>query len=226
MKKTNFFIVGAPKSGTTALSEYLRTHPQIFMSNPKEPQYFCTDMPWIRGFTQLEAYLNLYEDCNSVQVAIGEASVTYLYSSEALYNIHQFNKDAKIIVMVRNPVDMVYSLFSELRYIFTEDQKSFEMAWNLQETRKRGKNLPWAWFPWSCGETKLLQYGQVGKLGKQIERAYSIFHPEQVKVIIFDDFTTNTKKTYEDVLLFLGLDYGNRTEFPKIKFIISSRYKC
>jgi hypothetical protein len=210
MVKPNFFIVGAPKCGTTALYEYLSSHPNVFMAYSKEPCYFNTDMQ-NRIYIEMNDYLKLYSDCSSHHTIIGEASAIYLYSSEALQNIHHFNQDVKIIIMLRNPIDMVYSLFGQFRYELIEDQKNFEIAWDLQKKRAEGHQLP----P-SCLEPKLLQYGQIGKFGEQLQRAYSIFPKKQIKVILLDDFIADTKKVYLEVLSFLGLEDDARSSFPKI----------
>lgn len=211
MIKPNFFIIGAGGCGTTALYKYLQLHPNIFITTPKEPNYFAIDIPEVRVFTQLEKYLELYKACQPEQVAIGEASAWYFNSSAALPNIYQFNPDAKIIVMIRNPIDRMYSSYCGQRnIIFNEDQDSFEQAWRLQEVRKQGKMLPK-----HCRVPKLLQYGQIGKLNGQFEQLYSIFPPEQVKVIIFDDFVTDTQRIYQETLAFLGVINDNRTDFKQ-----------
>jgi len=210
MKKPNFFIVGAAKCGTTALHEYLDLHPKVCMAYIKEPSYFNTDRR-NRTYFKMSDYLKLYKNCSSHHIAIGEASAMYLTSSEALHNIYNFNKNAKIIVMLRNPIDMVYSRFGQLKYEVLEDQKNFEDAWNLQEKREKGHMVP----P-NCQEPKLLRYGPNGKLGEQLQRAYSIFPKEQIKVILLDDFIVNTRDVYLDVLSFLELEDDGRTDFPKI----------
>lgn len=211
MIKPNFFIVGAGGCGTTALYKYLQLHPNIFITTPKEPNYFATDIPEMRVFTQLEKYLELYEACRPEQIAIGEASVWYFNSSVALSNIYQFNPDAKIIVMIRNPIDRMYSsYYGQRNIIFNEDQDSFEQAWRLQEVRKQGKMLPK-----NCRVPRLLQYGQIGKLSEQFEQLYSIFPPEQIKVIIFDDFITHTQSIYQETLAFLGVTNDNRIDFKQ-----------
>ena len=210
MKKPNFFIVGAPKCGTTALSEYLNSHSNIFITKPKEPEYFNPDIKTIK-YTSMEAYLELYATSKPQHSAVGEASSSYLSSPNALYNIYKFNKNAKIIIMIRNPIDMAYSLFSQLKYQLDEDQEDFEMAWKFQEIRKQGKKLP----PYNT-EPSLLQYGSLCKLGQQLEQTYSIFSKNQVKVIVFDDFLEFTRQVYIDTLLFLGVNDNGRLEFPKI----------
>jgi hypothetical protein len=217
MTKPNFFIVGAPKSGTTALSEYLRSHPNLFMSHPKEPHYFAKDF-WQRTYRYVKAldeYLELFKECTGEHLAVGEASVWYLYSSVAIRNIRQFNENAKIIVMLRNPIDMTYSLHSQLHYALAENEEDFEKAWRLQPSRRKGLNLSRE-LQKSDRTPEFVQYAQVGRLGDQVERLLDVFPVEQVKMILFDDFTTSTQAVYEDVLSFLEVPFDGRTSFPRI----------
>ena len=212
----NFFIVGAPKCGTTALSEYLRYHPNIFISNPKEPYYFADDLfgkdlEKYVGISALEDYKKLFVHCTNDHLVVGEASVWYLYSKTAIQNIYRYNKGAKIIVMLRNPVDLLVSLHLQMLYNFQEDVSSFQKAWDLQEKRRRGTGVPKR-----CWVPTLLQYGDVGRLGEQVERLYSIFPEEQVKYILFDDFVKSTKQVYENVLSFLEIPTDGRTKFPPV----------
>jgi hypothetical protein len=213
VKKPNFFIIGAPKCGTTALSEYLREHPDIHFSYPKEPNFFCTDFSdKHRGFQTIEHYLNQCYYNSKGKTAVGEGSVYYLYSDKAVPNIIEFNPDAKFIVMLRDPVSMAYSLHStHIRSRINENVVDFKKAWDLQESRKRGENLP----P-DNREPKLIQYRDVCSTGKQLERLFSRVDRDNVKVILFDDFVADTKKVYEETLDFLGVDSDNRTDFtPK-----------
>ncbi len=212
----NFFVVGAPKCGTTALSEYLRDHPNIFLSNPKEPYYFADDLygkilEKYVGIASLEDYKKLFVHCTIDHLAVGEASVWYLYSKTAIQNIRKYNKDAKIIVMLRNPVDLLMSLHSQMVYNFQDDVSSFQEAWDLQEKRRRGIGVPKR-----CWVPSLLQYREVGRLAGQVERLYSIFPEEQVKFILFDEFVKLTKPVYEDVLSFLEIPTDKRTNFPRV----------
>lgn len=209
-RKPNFFMVGAPKCGTTALYEYLRTHPNIFMCDPKEPHFFAEDFP--RRFAEtMDEYLELFNDCNDEHIAIGEASIWYLYSSVALKNIFEFNQHAKIIVTIRNPVDMICSLHSENLYNHNEDIDDFEQALRLQEARSKGGNLPS-----QCRQPLMLQYTDIGMLSKWLKRVTTIFPREQVKVLLFDDLVQSARSTYEDVLDFLNVPYDGRAVFPRI----------
>jgi hypothetical protein len=209
--KPNFFIVGAPKCGTTALYEYLRPHPNIFMSKVKEPHFFAKDLGTYPFIKTLEDYTRLFADSTEQHLRVGEASVYYLRSTTAIANIHEFNPDAKIIAMFRNPVEMVHSLHSQLLYVSEETESDFETAWRLQERRSQGIGLP----PASRGAF-LVQYAQVGQFGTQTKRLLSIFPAGQVKLILYDDFAASPQAVYDDVIQFLELPHDQRTEFPRI----------
>ncbi|HEX3236562.1 MAG TPA: sulfotransferase [Gemmatimonadales bacterium] len=210
-EKPGFFIVGAPKCGTTALYEYLRTHPNIFMPRIKEPHYFARDLGTYPRIKTLDEYTQLFAERAPQHLIAGEASVYYLRSSVALGNIHAFNPDARIIAMFRNPVDMVYSLHSQLLYVSEENVSDFEAAWRLQDRRRQGHDLP----PASRGSF-LVQYQEVGRFGTQVERLLSTFPGAQVKLILYDDFAASPRSVYDDVIRFLGIPHDDRTEFPQI----------
>jgi len=211
-RKPNFFIVGAPKCGTTALSEYLREHPRVFVSGPQEPHFFATDLPRLQIVKSETDYLKLFVPAAEMNDAVGEASAMYLYSQKAIENIHVFDGAAKVIVMLRNPVDLAYSMHSQMLYSRDEDVAEFELAWQLIEKRKHGSNIPR-----QCRDTKLLIYDEIAKLGEQLLRLTEKFSKEQVKIIFFEDFASDTADTYRDTLNFLGVPDDNRTEFPRIK---------
>ena len=139
----NFFIVGAPKCGTTAMHEYLRRHPDIYLPLYKEPHYFGSDLQGSR-FQQFrnnqQKYLSLYQDVYHEQM-IGEASPWYLVSRKAADEIASYDANAKIIIMLRNPADMMYSLYSQFRYSGNEHLTSFEEALRLESERKQGKHI-------------------------------------------------------------------------------------
>ena len=209
--RPDLFIVGAPKCGTTALYEYLRRHPNIFMSRIKEPHFFAKDLGSYPFIKTLEDYTALFAESGDEHLRVGEASVYYLRSSVAIQNIHAFNPDARIIAMFRNPVDAVHALHSQLLYVSEETVADFETAWRLQEPRSRGFNLPTA----SRGSF-LLQYAQVGRFGTQTQRLLATFPAPQVKLVLYDDFAASPQRVYDEVIEFLSIPHDNRTEFPRI----------
>lgn len=212
-RRPDFFILGAPKCGTTALSEYLRQHHRIFVSTPKEPHYFCDDFDYYYapGERTEEHYLRLFADADASHLAVGEASVWYLYSAAAARNIIDFDPDARVIVMVRNPVELVPSLHSQLRYMLDEVEPDPAAAWYLQEARRRGEGLPA-----TVRVPEFLQYGEAAKLGAQVRRVLDVVPREQVKVLVFDDLRADTGAVYRDALAFLGVPDDGRADFPRV----------
>lgn len=201
MSKPNFFIIGAPKCGTSALSEYLRHHPNVFMSMPKEPHYFNTDFS-NRFTNSLDEYESLFRNVGSEKHAVGEASIFYLASRTAVDNIMAYNKYAVFIVMLRNPIDAAYAWHSQVLYNFGECERSFSRAWDLQHDREQGRCLPRG-----CHEPKVFMYGPLFKYGEQLERVYSRVPRDRVKVIFFDDLARSAVASYKEVLEFLGVPY-------------------
>jgi hypothetical protein len=210
-RKPNFFIVGAPKCGTTALYEYLRSHPQVFLPTLKEPHFFSEDLLTYRITKTLDEYNGLFKDATPEHLRVGEASASYLLSSAAIPAIRKFSPDAKIIAMFRNPVDLVYSFHSQLLYWSEETEKNFETAWQLQERRRRGLDVPR-----TSRDPFWLQYRDVGRLGTQTQRLLSVYPRDQVMLILFDDFAASPQRIYDEVIDFLGLVHDQRTEFPRV----------
>ena len=209
--RPNFFIVGAPKCGTTALYEYLRPHPHIFLPRLKEPHFFAKDLGTYPAVKTPEAYAALFADATARHLRVGEASVYYLRSSTAIPNIREYNPDAKLIAMFRNPVDMVYSFHSQLLYVSQENVRDFETAWRLQGRRSQGLDLPRR----SRGGF-LLQYADMGRFGTQARRLLATFPAAQVKIILFDDFSASPQLVYDEIIDFLELPHDGRAQFPRI----------
>lgn len=206
MPNPNFFIVGAPKCGTTSLYEYLRPHPELFMPPMKEPHFFGSDLqvatemlerPYIRDKA---AYLALFDEAAGCK-RLGEASTWYLFSKLAAREIKAFNPHAKIIIMLRNPIEMIYSLHGQFLWTCNETLESFEQAWEAQADRRRGGRIPpESHFPQG------LQYAQVASYTEQVKRYLEVFGRSQVMIILFDDFVSDTPEVYGQVLRFLEID--------------------
>jgi hypothetical protein len=105
MPKPGFFLVGAPKCGTTSLHDHLAQHPALFLPAVKEPTFFGADVPLLPAVGSLDAYVALF-DAGAGRLC-GEASTNYLASTSAAREIHDFNPGARIIVALRNPVDFL-----------------------------------------------------------------------------------------------------------------------
>lgn len=209
--RPNFFIVGAPKCGTTALAQYLGEHPEVYFSPNKEPFYFDFDLTK-RNPLGLDAYLELFSGVDPGRhKAVGEGSTSYMFSTRAVTEILKFDPNARIIAMLRNPVDLVHAWHSEAIVHSMESLLDFEEAWNAEAERRKGRKLAI-----SCHEPKLLYYSELGKLGDQVERLLSTADRSRVKLIVYDDFASDTRSIYRDAIAFLGLSGDNRQEFPRV----------
>jgi hypothetical protein len=213
MKRPTFFLAAAPRCGTTALYMYLGGHPNIFLPDVKEIHYFATDFPDLQKimFKSVDDYLKLFADAGEPHLAVGEVSPLYYYSDVALKNIRDFNPSAKLILVIRNPVAFVQSVHQLNLGLLREDEPDLARAWDLQEARRQGRNLPK-----SCREPALVQYGEMGLFGKYLKRVFDVFPREQVLVILFDDFAADPKSVYENILAFLGVPSDGRQDFPPV----------
>lgn len=205
--RPDLFIVGGPKCGTTSLYHYLRQHPDVYMSPRKEPHYFCPDLFSPRYVHDEESYLALFSGAGSRR-RVGEASVYYLYSRDAARAIRMFAPDSRIIIMVRNPVDVIYSLHSQRLYSGHEDIRDFADALAAEADRRQGRRLPPDPYPIPC-----LFYREIGKFAAQVERYVAVFPRGQVHVIVFDDFVADTPGAFARVCEFLDVDPRFRPEF-------------
>lgn len=203
----NFFIVGAPKCGTTSLARWLAEHPRIFMSPVKEPHFYSTDLA--NGFvTSRRHYENLFKAVREDHLAIGEASTWYLLSREAIPAIEREQPGARYIVMTRHPVEMAHSLYHHNVRVLHEDQPSFEQAWRLQQQRANGIKVPR-----SCVEPAFLQYQAACSLGSQLERLYEQVAAERVLHVPLADLQKEPRRAYRRVLDFLGVPDDERAIF-------------
>lgn len=177
MSKPDFFIVGAPKCGTMSLYRHLRQHPEIFMPTTKEPHFFGRDLPILPHTCVRNAskYRELFADAGNAK-RIGEASVWYLYSKQASREIHEFNPSARILISLRNPVDMLYSLHGQFLRSAREEILDFEEALAAEDDRRKGRRIPkTARFPQS------LLYTQVVSFTGQVERYFEKFGRERCR---------------------------------------------
>jgi hypothetical protein len=210
-KKPDFFIVGAPKCGTTALDQYLAIHPDIFMAK-KEIHFFGSDLKFGRQIYRRDhaGYLSEFDGWAG-QNRAGESSVWYLFSKQAAAEIKAFNPQAQIIIMLREPVAMMYSLFNQFRFDGNEQLPSFEKALAAEVDRSRGHLITRrAYF------VQGLAYRATAHYTEQVRRYFKVFGRERVHVIIYDDFVADTARIYRETLNFLGVaaDFPGNTFTP------------
>jgi hypothetical protein len=215
----DFFVVGAPRCGTTALSRYLSQHPEVCFSKPKEPHYFARiDARHLQGAEWRSEYARFFAHHHEGHRAVGEGSVSYLYFEETLEYITRINPEARLIAMLRNPLEMLPSYHLRMLYILEEDVELFDTAWGLQEARVRGERIPKL-----CTDPRLLLYGEIGKLGEQVDRMLRVAGREKCLVLLHDDLVRDPRSVYRQVLRFIGVDGDDRTEFPSRQ--ASRRYR-
>lgn len=210
--KPNFFIVGAPKCGTTSMAAWLGQHPAIFIPGMKEPNFFNTDdnQGPVYGVTTLDAYEALFASATAGQRAIGEASVFYLSSGVAMANILHYQPDARFIVMLRNPIDMAPALHAEMLILGLENVRDFRTAWDLQYDRRRGRHVPRLSGSWR----RLFLYADVCALGTQLQALFTAVRRDRVLTILLDDVAADPRREYLRALRFLRVDDDFRREFP------------
>ena len=207
MTMPNFLIIGAAKSGTSALFEYLKQHPQIYVSSPlKEPHFFAFEgkRPNFQGpgdqelydyigVSDIEVYRALFRGATK-EVAIGEASVYYLYLPRARDRIRHYVPDVKLIAILRDPAERAYSNFLHMIRDDKESLSDFAQALQAEEDRIQNN-----WGP-------LWHYKQVGFYYEQLKRYYEAFDREQIRVYLYEDLNDDPVGMLRDVYKFLGVD--------------------
>jgi hypothetical protein len=217
-RRPDFFIVGAARCGTTALFRYLAAHPGVFLAKCKEPNYFCTDLRTYGRVASLSEYEALFAAAPP-HALTGEASVLYLYSKAAIGQIMAHNADARIIVMLRNPIEAARSMHAFWWSNALEDIGDFEKAWRLQKPRLEGRQLPPRWpYP------QLLQYGDQYCYAPQVRRVLAQAPRTQCLFLIFEEFFADPSRGFARVLEFLGLSpVPAQTAFPVVNQTIGTR---
>lgn len=236
MKKPNFFIVGAAKSGTTALHAILSNHPEIYFSPVKEPNYFSEDISisdfredrkkkfignkiqrnekgeiiachqmYVRDSNQ---YTDLFAAAQEENTILGEASVSYLYSRVAAENIYSFNKDAKILIILREPVKRAFSHY--LMNLKTGDTdindflKAVEQDYSNTMSRWENEHL----------------YVELGQYYNQVKRYLDIFPSKNLLILKYEDFKSHNFETIAAITNFL--DIANFDNFTEVKKNVAS----
>lgn len=220
-KHPNLFIVGAAKAGTTSLYQYLSQHPAVYMCPIKEPNFFAKDIqlekvrPEIKErFRLLEIDSFIKSDMkNSIHSAliqdekqynslfrfvkdekiIVEASTSYLYSTVAAQKIYEYNKDAKIIIILRNPIKRIYS-----HYLM--DKKMAITKLDFEDAITIDRNNPSK----SWGSKSL--YYELGEYYHQVKRYYDIFPSKNIYLLLSEDLKNDAGAVVKDIFRFLEIE--------------------
>lgn len=223
MREPNFFIVGAAKSGTTTLYDWLSYHPEVFMPTLKEPHYFCYDE--IKNHYYYKApivgewgeYIRLFEEASCKHKAVGEATVHYLSSTVAAANIKEAIPHAKIVIMLREPISRAYSHYLMDRYRLAGMDYSFDDVLFNQ---------------FDSGVLKYRdEYLKLGNYACQVKRYLDTFGEKSVFIGLFDDMKKNPSEFMRKIYDFLEIhsdveDFSNRNASnmflaPKSKLLLS-----
>jgi hypothetical protein len=200
----NFILIGAQKSGTTSLYHALRKHPEIFLSTWKEPKYFMVEHdgtyaagpPPARMVTDWSSYLNLFSESGHAQ-AVGEASVMYLSSyfpERTARQIRERLPNAKLIAILRHPVDRAYSAYTFFRSRGFESVSNFKDALSLEEERIKANTQP------------DLFYLRNGLYGEHLEKFLRFFPRDQIKVFLYEDWSQRPQEVLKEIFSFLAVD--------------------
>lgn len=190
----NFFIVGAAKAGTTSLYYYLTQVPEIYMSPEKEPHYFAPNTAIVmhnKPIQDKNKYLELFRDVKK-EKAVGEASTRYLQDPDTPTLIHQVIPDARIIIILRDPVERAFSDY--LMYAYKHASK-----FRVHKIMKLN-------FSTSDLNIPIKGILEAGFYFGQVKRYLHTFGLEQVKIIVYEEFIRHAKEKVEEVLRFLGVN--------------------
>ena len=210
-RKPNLFIVGAPRCGTTAMHRYLGAHPRILMSRVKEPTYFGSDLRLVNvARPTLDDYLANFSGKEEA-IWRGEASVHYLFSRRAAAEIRAFSPEARILILLRDPVAYLYSLHHIAVFTGQEEIRDFAAALAAAPLRRQGLSIPRRVLI-----LDFLDYLETARFSEQVTRYLDVFGPERVKILLLDDLRADPAAVYRDVLGFLALPADDEREFPVV----------
>jgi hypothetical protein len=207
MSLPNFLLIGAAKSGTTALFDYLAQHPDVFVPELKEPRFFAyegrafdpRDPVRRRTVTDLSSYVALFDGAGSAQ-AIGEASPSYLTTPEAPVAIRAHIPDVRLLVILRDPAERAWSHFN-----FSKE-RGFERADATFDDVFAADQVDLGGFQ------KRRPYLRTGRYAEHLGRYFALFRGEQIRVLLFDDFARDPAGVARDAYRFLGLPDFSPTE--------------
>ena len=204
----DFFVIGHPKCGTTALYEMLRAHPQIFLPAEKEPNFFADDLfDGARGDRPpggprtIEEYLALFAGAAPGQLA-GDASTRHIWSPTAAERIAAAQPQARIIALLREPAGYLRSLHLWVLQNRAEDEPSLRRALELEAERREGRSLTRR----GQAQPRLLLYRERARYLEQLRRYHAVFPRENVLVLIYEEFRADNEATLRQVQRFLGVD--------------------
>lgn len=219
MPKANLFVVGLPKTGTTSLYHYFKSHPDIFVPEQKELDHFNKDFHnEILNHTGSipKSYKTDIEDYKSMFCAnkeykyYADISPQYAHSKLAAKEINKFNPEAKIIIIFREPVSFLQSLHSQYLYATYENVKDFHSAFELSESRKQGKKIPS-----SLIRPSMLFYNELINYKDILKHYIDWFPKKNIKVLFYDDLQTSPYAFMNNIFSFLNISLLSNNNYTK-----------
>lgn len=209
MSLPELYLIGAPKAGTTSIARWLSSHPQVYWSVPKEPFFWASDYPRMRahyGFDTVESYEALYSSSEAQAADIrGDGSTTYLYSTTAVTDILHLVPEARFVVCLRNPVDLLISYHRTQLVALNESEPDFGRSWRRSLAGKVPDTDPL--------DPKLLDYPRVGRLGEAVDRLLATVRADRVHYIVFDDLSTEPAAVWRSLASFASIEPEPLPEF-------------
>ena len=205
-----FLVLGAAKSGTTALYTQLGQHPDVCLPSVKETNFFAlenhqldfrgpgdhealTKSDAVSTVTRWDDYLQKFSDCPDSSVH-GEICPLYLYSSEAPKRIHRYVPEALLIAILRHPADRAYSAYRMMLTAGRETETNFRRALALESSRiQKGWESAW-------------HYQAMGRYSEQLQRYMALFPRQQLRIYLYDDFARHPQVILDDLCDFIGID--------------------
>ncbi len=207
--KPDFHLVGAPRCGTTAMSQYLAMNPSVFMVPVKGTHFFAPDLAFLdRREPGGDPFRPFMEGAGQGRIK-GETSVWHVYSERAPALMNDFNPAVKVIIMIRDPVDMVHSLHARMVLDGLETIEDFSEALAMEAKRKEAVIAAGAAFG-------PLLYTEAARLSGRVRRYLEVLGPERVRVIVHDDLRDFPERTYVETCEFLGADPTHRPAFKVV----------
>lgn len=201
MSLPNLFLIGAPKAGTTSLAGWLADHPDVYFCVPKEPYYWASDYPRLRGhygFDNQDRYAGLFASERARKARFrADGSTNYLYSETAVPDILARADQPRFIVALRNPVDLLVSYHRTELIALNEDETDFAAAWRRSVAGGSPATIPL--------DPKLVDYPLVGRLGQAVDRLLRRVPRESIHFVLFDDLAAEPLATWVGLTGFLGL---------------------
>jgi hypothetical protein len=199
----NFFIIGAPQCGVSAISRWLSEHHDVFLPAESAPHFYATDLQ--DRITERAHYDALYEGAKST--AIGDASPWYLFSDVAIDNILRERPNARFVVCLRNPVEMAWLLHQHNIADQYEHIADFNIAWAMSHLRAQGRGSRYLLDP------KLMDYASVCALGSQIDRLARKVDAGRIHIVFHEDLVARPEEMLCKLEVFLGISPALKTEF-------------